>query len=58
MAEEGRDECFAHRIKGVSFALHGPAVRSNFHQTKNDYLLESFGTTSEKDLAAKGIERV
>lgn len=57
VAETGRDECFRHRVASVGFALRGPANRGVFHQTKNDWMMENFGTTSEKELAERGIER-
>jgi len=33
-------------------------TRTGWNKTANDWRLENFGTTSEKELAARGIERV
>jgi len=52
------EECYRHRLLSVGFSLKSPATVGNFHRTTNDYKLEHFGTTSDKELAARGIERV
>lgn len=56
---EGHDECFPCHVGTVGFALRGSATvgRGGWHTTKNDHLMEHFGTTSEKELAQRGIER-
>jgi hypothetical protein len=41
----------------VGFSLKAPATRGNFHQTANDWKQENLGTSSDRELAAKGIER-
>jgi hypothetical protein len=51
------DECYRHRIMSVGLTTKGPANTTNFHQTANDWKLENLGTTSDRDLAARGIER-
>jgi hypothetical protein len=50
-------ECYRHRIMSVGFSLKGSADTTNFHQTANDWKLENLGTSSDRELAAKGIER-
>ena len=55
--EADRDECFRCRVATVGFAMAGPAQRHNFHQTKNEWMQENLGTTNERELAARGIER-
>lgn len=55
--ESGSDECFHHRVKSVGFALHGPANVGDFHKTRNDHMREHFGTTDDRELGRRGIER-
>jgi hypothetical protein len=52
------DECYRHRLLSVGFSLKSPATVGNFHRTVRDYREEHFGTNSERELAARGIERV
>lgn len=58
-AEEGSDICFRHRVMTVGVKWHGGARlgRKSWNQSKTDFMMENFGTTSEKELAARGIER-
>lgn len=56
--EPGRTECFRHRVATVGFSLRGPAVQGDFHTTVNDWKLENLGTTSDRELAERGIERM
>jgi len=58
IAEAGRNECFRCRVSTVGFAMTGPANRRNFHQTVRDFKEEHLGTTDDRELAARGIERV
>lgn len=51
------DECYRHRIMSVGIGLKAPATQGNWHQTANDWKQENFGTTSDRDLADRGIER-
>jgi hypothetical protein len=51
------DECYRHRIMSVGFSLKAPAVQGDFHRTASDWKQENFGTDSDRDLAARGIER-
>lgn len=57
-AEEGRDECFTHRVRSVGFAFRAPALQGEFHRTKSEWMQEHLGTTNERELAERGIERV
>ena len=57
LREVDRDECFKHRVSTVGLSLKAPAVQGNFHQTVDDFKREHFGTTSDTELAARGIER-
>jgi hypothetical protein len=59
VAETGKEECFRCRISSVGFGFRGSAIvgRRGFHKTANEWRQENFGTTSEKELAARGIER-
>jgi len=55
-----RDElCFRHRVGGTGFTFRGSARegRNGWNETANDWRLENFGTSNEKELAARGIER-
>lgn len=54
-AEEGKDECFRHRILGVGFSLRGAATAGDFHRTARDYREEQFGTNDERELEKRGI---
>lgn len=59
-AEIDRDECFRHRIMGVGFSFRGGGGthRHAFHErTNNEWMMEHFGTTSERELGKQGIER-
>lgn len=53
------DVCFRHRVMSVGVKWNGGARlgRRSWNQSKKDFMLENFGTTSEKELAARGIER-
>ena len=59
LAESGKDECFKHRVSGVGFTFSGSAIagRGGWNRTAAEWRQEHFGTTSEKELAARGIER-
>lgn len=57
-AEEGRDECFKHRVSGIRFALRGSAVQGDFHKTAREWKEEHLGTSDDRELARRGIERV
>ncbi len=52
-----RQECFACHVKGIGFGFRGGvrAGRKNWNETANEWKLENFGTSSDKELAAKGI---
>ncbi len=56
---EGRAECFACHVKGIGFGFRGGvrAGRKNWNRLASEYKLENFGTSSDKELAAKGIVR-
>ena len=51
--------CFRHRVVGIGFRLQGSATNGSvgFHRTKNDFMLEHFGTTDDRELGKRGIER-
>ena len=57
--QEGRDTCFHCRVSGVGFGFRGSAKpgRQGWNTTANEWKMENFGTTSDKELAARGIER-
>lgn len=57
VAEAGSDECYRHRIMGISFSMRGPANVQRFHQTAREWREENFGTSDERELAKRGIER-
>lgn len=57
VAEAGRDICFRHRVASVGFAMKGPAQEHNFHQTTRDWKEEHLGTSDDRELAKRGIER-
>jgi|TARA_R110000764_G_scaffold11470_5_gene34415 hypothetical protein len=57
---EDRDGlCFRHRIAGTTFGFRGSARegRAGWNMTANDWKTENFGTSNDKELAARGIER-
>ena len=60
-SEHSRDAdlCFRCHVKGIRFGFKGSAMpgRKGWNRTANDWKLENFGTTSDKELAARGIER-
>lgn len=60
LAEIDKDECFLHRISGVGFrfAGGGGTHRQAFHErTNREWMMEHFGTDSERQLGKLGIER-
>ena len=58
-AEDGSDECFRHRVLGVGVTFKGGVMpgRSGWNRDKSEYMREHYGTTSEKELASRGIVR-
>ena len=51
-------ECYRCRVASVGFALRAPAVDGQFHRTKNEWMQENLGTTNDRELGKRGIERV
>ena len=58
-AEEGTDTCFRCRIRSVRFGFQGGALvgRSGWNRTREEHMLEHLGTTDDRELAKRGIER-
>jgi hypothetical protein len=58
-AEAGRSTCFRCRVAGVGFNFKGSAQpgRTGWNRTANEWRLENFGTSDERELAKRGIER-
>lgn len=58
-AEEGTDECYRHRLLSVGFNWRGGALigKRGFHTTRNEYMTEHMGTTDDRELGRRGIER-
>ena len=58
-AEVDGDECYRHRISGVGFAMHGAAMHGggSWNRSKSDWMLEHLGTTDDRELGRRGIER-
>lgn len=59
-AEDGKRECFRHRVLGVGFAFRGGAIvgRKGWNTTKTEFLREHVGAESEKQLAKRtDVER-
>ena len=58
-AEDGRSLCFRCRVAGVGFNFRGSVQpgRPGWNRTANEYRLENFGTSDERELAKRGIER-
>ena len=56
---EGRDLCFRCHVQGIRFTFQGSAMpgRKGWNRTANEWKMESLGTTSDKELAQRGIER-
>ncbi len=54
-----RQECVRCHVRGIRFAFKGSAMpgRKGWNRTANEWRLENFGTSDEKELAARGIER-
>lgn len=60
-AQEGYDECFRCRVSSVGFSFRGGGgfQRKQFHDRTNaEWMREHLGTTDEKELGKRGIERV
>lgn len=57
--EDREGFCFLHRISGTTFGFRGSARegRKGWNQTAGDWKTENFGTSNDKELAARGIER-
>jgi hypothetical protein len=58
--ERDGDLCFRCHVRGISFGFSGSVSpgRKNWNRTANEWRLEHFGTTDEKELGRRGIERV
>lgn len=58
-AEPGRTECFRCRISGVGFSFRGSAQhsRSGWNRTAREWKEQNFGTSDDRELAKRGIER-
>ena len=59
-AQEGRTTCFHCRVSGVGFAFRGGAIpgRNGWNTSKNQWLAEHMGASSEKELLKrKDIDR-
>lgn len=54
------DHCFRCHVQGIRFAFKGSAIagRNGWNRTAREFREEHFGTSSEKELAQRGIERV
>lgn len=57
-SEEGKDECYRHRLLSVGFTLRAPAIAGDFHRTAREWKEEHLGTSDDRELAKRGIERV
>ena len=57
--EDREGFCFLHRISGTTFGFRGSARegRKGWNETAKDWKISNFGTSNEKELAARGIER-
>jgi len=51
--------CFTHRVKGIGLHMRGAALQGSngWNRSKNDYMLEHFGTSDDRELGKRGIER-
>lgn len=58
-AEEGREECFRHRVASVGVTFKGGANpgRKGWNRTAREWKEEHLGTADEKALAKRGIVR-
>lgn len=58
-AEDNTDECFRHRVLSVGVTWRGGARlgKSSWNVSKNDFMAENFGTTNDRDLGKRGVER-
>jgi hypothetical protein len=58
-AEHENDICFRHRVLGVGIHLQGSTMNGSggWNRSKNDYMLENYGTTDDRELGKRGIER-
>jgi hypothetical protein len=56
---DGRDLCFRCHVSGIRFAFKGSVMpgRKGWNRTAREYREENFGTSSEHELAKRGIER-
>ncbi len=57
--EDRQGLCFRHRIAGTTFGFRGSARegRKGWNTTASEWKAENFGTSDDKELAARGIER-
>lgn len=57
--EDREGLCFRHRIAGTTFGFRGSARegRKGWNQTASEWKTENFGTSNDRELAARGIER-
>ena len=56
---EGRSECFKCHVQGIRFDFRGSAMpgRKGWNRTANEWKMENFGTSDDRELAKRGIER-
>lgn len=53
------DHCFRCHVQGIRFAFKGSVMpgRKGWNRTANEWKMEHLGTTNDKELAKRGIER-
>lgn len=58
-AEDDKTECFRHRVLSVGYNWRGGAHlgKSSWNQTQTDFMIENFGTTDDRELGKRGVER-
>lgn len=59
-AEADSDLCFRCRVATVGFGFKGGALvgRGGWNRSRAEWMNEHLGTTDERELAKRGIERV
>lgn len=59
-AEQDSDICFRHRVLSVGVSWMGGARpgRTSWNQTRSDFMIENLGTTDDRELGKRGIERL
>ncbi len=52
-------ECYKHAVAGIGITFHGGVRpgRTSWNRSKTEWMMEHLGTTDDRELGKRGIER-